>query len=131
MRILPVSSSQLISTMDSLMCIFMKKAFKPLEHVAGDCSRKHFRKLQIRFVKAYFLRRCFPIHLIHIYIYFRLKGHRGESQILRGNRDFPSSDNWSWNPGDVKSVRKCDSCQRTEEGRKSRDQKEEIRGGPL
>merc|ERR1712183_126956 len=43
---------------------------------------------------------------------FTLKGHRGESQILRGNRDFPSSDNWSWNPGDVKSVRKCDSCQK-------------------
>ena len=45
-------------------------------------------------------------------MYFRLKGHRGESQILRGNRDFPSSDDWSWNPGDVKSVRKCDSCQK-------------------
>ena len=54
------------------------------------------------------------IHLLKIYvkINFRLKGHRGESQILRGNRDFPSSDDWSWNPGEVKSVRKCDSCQK-------------------
>merc|ERR1712080_130235 len=44
------------------------------------------------------------------------QGHRGASQILRGNRDFPSSTYWSsrsrsWSPGQVKSVRKCRSCQ--------------------
>ena len=112
MKIFLVNFLQPTSMMASLMSIFMKKAFKPLEHVAGDCSRKHFRKLQTSFVKVIFSANAFSIHLINICIYFRLKGHRGESQILRGNRDFPSSDNWSWNPGDVKSVRKCDSCQK-------------------
>jgi len=108
-RVLVVNFSQLISIMESLMSIFMKKAFKPLEHVVGDCSRKHFGEL----VFAYWFfsqSNCDGSH--YVSINFRLKGHRGESQILRGNRDFPSSDDWSWNPGEVKSVRKCDSCQK-------------------
>ena len=40
----------------------------------------------------------------------REQGHRGNSQVLRGNRDFPTSKYWTWAPGEVKSVRRCNSC---------------------
>ena len=104
-----VNFLQLTSIMDSLMSIFMKKVFKPLDRVVGDCSRKYFVNLGLLiYLIANLLNRSYK----YIFMYFRLKGHRGESQILRGNRDFPSSDDWSWNPGEVKSVRKCDSCQK-------------------
>ena len=40
----------------------------------------------------------------------REQGHRGESKIVRGNRDFPTPSHWTWSSGQVKSVRKCNSC---------------------
>lgn len=49
-------------------------------------------------------------------------GHRGISKILRGNRDFPGSEMWSWGPGQTKSVKKCSSCRkcsrRTQRGKR-------------
>ena len=50
-----------------------------------------------------------PIHNMNI-CYFRERGHRGQSKIIRGNRDFPTPSHWTWSSGQVKSVRKCDSC---------------------
>ena len=50
-----------------------------------------------------------PIHNMDI-CYSRERGHRGQSKIIRGNRDFPTPSHWTWSSGQVKSVRKCDSC---------------------
>ena len=44
------------------------------------------------------------------YCWYREQGHRGQSKIVRGNRDFPTPEHWTWSSGQVKSVRKCNSC---------------------